>query len=273
MIKRLWLLMVLALILISFLSCSAASEVVIQPLGNIPGGVDGPRVQNIQAHSADIVFTSEVPIVCNVAYGTDTTYGQLTLMAMTGPLTDHNVSLLGLEPNTLYHYRVTVTDTASNVYQSEDLTFSTIQAIGRQKPVGTNVATAGAGAKVTGVSSNWGNGDLNSSFGGNKAIDGKKDTEWSSDGDGDNAWIEIELAQRYELATIGFWTRTMGNSAQIFSFKVVTDDGIQLGPFNLQDAATNYYFDVNVTARRLRFEVVSSSGGNTGAVEIEAYAK
>ena len=51
------------------------------------------------------------------------------------------------------------------------------------------------------------------------------------------------------------------------------EDGTQLGSFNLQDAATNYYFDVKTTAKRLRFEVVSSSGGNTGVVEIEVYAK
>lgn len=271
MTKRLWLLMFLGILLLPLLSCSTRNEGAIQPLGNIPGGFEGPQVQNIKANSADIIFKSKIPIVCNVAYGTDTTYGRLTLMAMTGPLTDHNVSLLGLESNMLYHYRITVTDVASNVYQSADFTFLTIQEIAQKKPTGTNVTSAGAGAKVTGVSSTWGNGDLNSSFGGNKAIDGKNDTEWSSDGDGDKAWIEIELAQKYDLTTIGFWTRTMRNSAQISSFKIVTDDGTQLGPFTLPDAASTYYFDVNVKAKTLRFEVVSSSGGNTGAVEIEAY--
>ena len=64
----------------------------------------------------------------------------------------------------------------------------------------------------------------------------------------------------------------MGSSAQVSSFKVITDDSIQLGPFELQDAATMYYFDVNVKAQRLRLKVVGNSGGNTGAVEIEAYA-
>jgi len=273
MTKKLWLLMLLALILVPLVSCKTGNEAAIQPLGNLPGGFDGPQVQNIKAHSADIVFKSKIPIVCNIAHGTDTKYGRLTLMAMTGPLTDHNVALLGLEPNTIYHYRITVTDVASNVYQSEDITFSTIQATEQKKPTGPNVASTSAGAKVTGVSSNWGNGDLNSSFEGNKAIDGRSDTEWSSNGDGDKAWIEIELAQQYDLATIGFWTRTMGNSAQISSFKVVTDDETQLGPFNVSDAATVYYFDVNVKTKKLRFDVVSSSGGNTGVVEIEAYAK
>ena len=64
----------------------------------------------------------------------------------------------------------------------------------------------------------------------------------------------------------------MGNSGQIFSFNVITDEGQQLGPFDLPDASTIYYFEVQTQARRLRFEVATSSGGNTGAVEIEAYA-
>jgi hypothetical protein len=264
----------LTILFISLVSCTATGgKGVIQPLGNIPGGFEGPYFQDIGAHSVKIVFKTRVPVVCNVAYGLDKTYGKLALMAMTGPVTDHEISLLGLEPDSVYHLRITITDAESNVYQSEDLTFSTIQGTGQKKPVGTNVVSANDGAKVVGVSSNWGGGGPDSSFGANKAIDGNSSTEWSSDSDGDNAWIEIELAQLYELDTIGFWTRTMGNSAQIFTFKVVTDDGTQLGPFNLPDAATIYYFDADVKAKRLRFKVESSSGGNTGAVEIEVYTK
>ncbi|MFC1934767.1 discoidin domain-containing protein [Chloroflexota bacterium] len=242
-------------------------------MDNIQGGFDGPYVRDMGPHSAKIVFTTRVPIVCNVAYGTDANYGRLLLMAMTGPLTDHEISLLGLEPDTVYHYRITVTDIASNVYQSDDLTFITAETTNQEKPSRENVASADAGARVIAVSSNWGGGDLDSSFGANMAIDGNGSTEWSSDGDGNDAWIEIELAKTYELSIIGFWTRTMGNSAQIFSFKVVTDEGTQLGPYYLHDAATVYYFDVQTRAKRLRFEVETSSGGNTGAVEIEAYVR
>jgi hypothetical protein len=253
-------------------SCSSNDGGKLHSFSALPGGFDGPHVQNIGANSAEIIFKSKVPIVCNVAFGKDTGYGRIALMAMTGPVTDHDVTLLSLEPTTTYHFRITITDTASNVYQSGDYTFTTAQATGAQtKPTGTNVAAASAGATVTGVSSNYGNGDLNSSFGGNKAVDGRTDTEWSSNGDGDKAWIEITLAQTYDLAWIGFQTRTMGDSAQIHSFKVVAENGIQLGPFDLPDAATIYYFPVNVKAKVLRFEGVSSSGGNTGAVEIQVY--
>ena len=75
------------------------------------------------------------------------------------------------------------------------------------------------------------------------------------------------------MTAVGLWTRTMGTSAQIGQFHVVTDRGETLGPFALPDANRMYSFDVSATARSLRFEVVSSSGGNTGAVEIAAYSQ
>jgi hypothetical protein len=263
-------LLVLAMVAVS---CGTGEQLGIRPLDDLPGGFDGPHVRNVGPHSASIVFTSQVPIVCNVAYGTDTSYGRLSLMAMTGPLTDHDVQLLGLEPSTTYHFRVTVTDQKANVYGSDDSTFTTSEGDGNDQPSGRNVAAPAAGAKVVGVSSNWADGNLDSSFGGNKAIDGDPSTAWSSDGDGDGAWIEIELDQKYDLDAIGFWTRTMGTTAQISRFTVSTEAGSQLGPFDLPDAATIYYFNVQVQAKRLRFEVDASSGGNTGAVEIEVYAK
>ena len=266
-------LLLVVLLTLTLGACSTSDQAAIEPFENIPGGIEGPSVRNIGPHSAKVIFRAGTPIVCNVAYGPDTGYGKLTLMAMTGPITDHEVDLLGLQPDTTYHYRITATDATSRVYRSEDFVFTTTADTREQAPLGPNLATIEAGARVVAVSSNWGGGDLNSSFGANQAIDGNDNTEWSSDGDGDGAWIEIELAQSYELSAIGFWTRTMGNSAQVSSFKVIVDGATELGPFELNDAATLYYFDVSVKAKRLRFEVESSSGGNTGAVAIGAYAR
>jgi hypothetical protein len=262
----------LILLFLVTLSCSTVEQKEIQSLEDIPGGIEGPQPQDIGPHSARIIFKANIPVVCNVAFGTDTSYGRLAVMAMTGPLTDHDVQLLGLEPSSTYHFKVTVTDVASNIYQSEDLTFTTIKDDGEAQPEGRNVAAAPENAEIIGVSSNWGGGGLDSSFGGNSAIDGNPTTEWSSNNDGDEAWIEIEFDQRYDLNVIGFWTRTMGNSGQISSFNVITGDGQELGIFDLPDASTIYYFEVQVQAKKLRFEVINSSGGNTGAVEIEAYS-
>ncbi len=134
-----------------------------------------------------------------------------------------------------------------------------------------NLAAFAAGARVSGTSSIFGGGDNESVWGANNAIDGDPGTEWSSQGDGDGSWIEVELPSRTHVTGIGFWTRTMGATAQIQTFRVITDEGEVGGPFEVNDAFTLHYFDTDLMATRLRFETVESSGGNTGAVEIEVY--
>ena len=79
------------------------------------------------------------------------------------------------------------------------------------------------------------------------------------------------MAEVARIRSVGFWIRTMGNSAQVRSFPVTTDDGEVHGPFAVDDATTVYYFDTNLEAKRLKFEVLETSGGNTGALEIEVY--
>ena len=136
---------------------------------------------------------------------------------------------------------------------------------------GENVARSDSGARVVGTSSVFGGGDNESTWGANMAIDGDPTTQWSTDGDGAAAWIEIELPAETHVTAVGFWTRTMGTSAQILSFRVVTDRGEVDAPFNLGGASSIYRFETDLTAKRLRFEAVDTSGGNTGAVEIEVY--
>ena len=138
--------------------------------------------------------------------------------------------------------------------------------------VGERIGLAENGARIAGVSGIFGGGDDHSHWGANNAIDGEPpETQWSSDGDGKGVWIEIELPSQTHVTSIGFWTRTMGPSAQIYPFQVVVDGGHVYGPLRIRDAAIVHYFDSDLTARRLIFEAVETSGGNTGAVEIEVY--
>ena len=242
----------------------------IQPLDRLPGGVvSGPSIEAITATSAVIALKTSAPAFCQVNYGPTPQYGQMRRMTMSGPMTDHRILLPGLQPDTVYHIRFTAVDVQARVYQSGDLTFKTLPAAS-SRPKGQNVASLSAGARVVGVSSNYGGEGITSTYGANNAIDGEPATEWSSNGDGDKAWIEIELAREQRISAIGFWTRTMGSSAQIQQFEVVADGRTRLGPFTLRDPGGVHYFPVDVTARRLRFNVLKSSGGNTGAVEIEA---
>ncbi len=137
--------------------------------------------------------------------------------------------------------------------------------------LGENLASPEQGARIVGVSSNYGGGANDSSFGADKAFDGDPTTAWSSNGDGGDAWIEIELLSETRVTSLGFWSRTMGDSAEIFSFRVVTDGGEVVGPFTLDGADGIYYFETDIVGKKLRFEAVDTSGGNTGAVGIEIY--
>jgi hypothetical protein len=194
------------------------------------------------------------------------------MLMMEGAVREHAVTLDGLAANTTYHYRLSMVDEQAQIYQSEDYTFTTASADSVAAPAGENIALLDAGARVIGVSSNYGNGDNDSSFGANKALDGSPSTAWSSNGDGDDAWIEIELPGAYKVDTIGFWTRTMtNNTAQIYRFTVTTDAGETFGPFELPDAGQAYTFPVEFFAQTLRFDAVETNSGNTGAVEIVVY--
>ena len=246
----------------------------ILPLEEIPGSFEGPTITDDTGTSVTVRFASGVPTACNVTYGTDTDYGAIaTSMMMSGGIREHDVALTGLTPGTTYHYRVNLTDEQAHLYQSQDLTFTTSAAESQSRQLeGDSVASLAAGAQVIGVSSNYGGGDKEGAWGANGALDGQPNTAWSSDGDGDDAWIEIELAQEYEVQAISFWTRRMADgTAQIFRFTVTTDRGETFGPFDLPDAGGIHTFPVEFTARTLRFEAVETSGGNTGAVEIEVY--
>lgn len=240
---------------------------------DMPGGVQGPSVVGTTGTTATIEFTTGVPTFCNVAYGVDTKYGALERMPMMeGAVREHAVTLRGLTPETTYHYRLTMTDQQARVYQSEDYTFRTGEAEAVSGAEDANLASLDAGARVVGVSSNWAGQDNDGSFGAHKALDSQPSTAWSSDGDGDDAWIEVELDGAYDLHTIGFWTRTMSNdTAQIYRFSVTTDAGETLGPFELPDASQMYTFPINLRARTLRFDAVDTNTGNTGAVEIAVY--
>jgi len=250
---------------------TSGSEVRVRPIDGILAS--GPEFFDIGPNTAALRVETSLPVVCAVVYGTTPEYGQMatdTDMAG-GPHSDHHPLLTGLAPDTLYYARLQGVGPDGTLYRSEEYTFRTAPApTASGEP---NLALPANGARLVGVSSNFGGGSEAGPWGALSAFDGDGATAWSSDGDGDSAWIEIELAAVTRVTRIGFWTRTMGSSAQIQSFQIVGDTGEPVGPFNLTDAAQSYYFDTDFTASRLRFEVEASTGGNTGAVEIEVYGE
>jgi hypothetical protein len=234
--------------------------------------LDGPpQIVDITSVDAILLFESSIPLACSVVYGRTTDYGQISVdQDMDGGAhTDHHPLLLGLEPDTEYHYRVQGTATDGTLYVGGDGTFRTLPA---EEQTEINLASPEAGARVVAVSSNFGGAANDQAWGADSAIDGQRGTAWSSNGDGDEAFIEIELAQPAKVYAVEVWTRSMSDgTAQIFAFTITTDGGEVLGPFLLEDAGQAYRFDVDMVARSLRLDVVDSSSGNTGLIEFAVY--
>ena len=243
----------------------------IRPIDEI---LDGPIRIEATDVSAVLRVDTTIDVMCTVVYGTDTTYGSISTDPDMGGAAhaDHFAPLRGLPPDTVIHYRVQGTAADGTVYVGEDMTFRTAPAAAASSTADEpqNLASAAAGASVVEVSSAYAN---SPSWAGANAIDGDAGTEWSSDGDGDGAFITIQLAEPTQISRLGIWTRTMGATAQITRFQVVTESGVTLGPFDVPDAAGPHLYPVAVRAQTLRFEVVTSSGGNTGLVELIVYAE
>jgi hypothetical protein len=108
-------------------------------------------------------------------------------------------------------------------------------------------------------------------YGGTNAIDGDPSTEWSTKGDGDKASITLDLGRVVKLVGVGFRTRSMSDGTAIIkSFTVTGDDGKTHGPYSLDAGLT--VVELKLSTRTLRFDAVKTTGRNTGAIEIEAYA-
>jgi len=172
---------------------------------------------------------------------------------------EHAPLLTGLEPDTEYRYVLQGSDTAGRLYRSETMTFTTPPA--SQAAAGTNVAVD---ATVVAASSEFSDG-----FAAERAIDGDLGTEWATAGDGDDAWIEIDLGGVTGLVGVRLRSRSMTDGTSIIEqYTVTVDGGEPLGPFDAGDEA-----EVAVSGQRLRIDAVTTTGGNTGAVEIEVYAQ
>lgn len=223
--------------------------------------------------SATLPIQTSIPVACTIVYGTTPEFGSLALdqdMAG-GTHSDHNPLLQGLEPETEYYFRVQGVDDDGNIYLSEVMTFTTPP---RDTSETENLASPERGATIVGYSSAFGNAAADARWGANSAFDDNPNTEWSSAGDGDEAWIEVELAQRARIDSVAFRTRSMSDgSATAFAFSITTDSGETFGPFDLPDANSSYDFEVAIEAKTLRFNLVTTSGGNTGAVDIAVYGE
>jgi hypothetical protein len=253
--------------------------------GGLPIGVS--NFSEIQASDIVVDFdgsgsgavlrvTTSIEVACAVAYGPTTALGSIatdTDMAGGGH-TDHAPLMRDLTADTGYFYRISAIGPDGRLYQSELLQFTftpesngapapEVSAAPAVQPPAPNVAGM---ASVRDVSS-----EFSASFGGKNAIDGDLATEWSSAGDGDDAYIVLDFGEDMLVSGVGFRTREMTDGTSITTSFTVTADGKTYGPFDaglgLAVALADFRGQV------IRFDVETSTGGNTGAVEVEVYGE
>jgi hypothetical protein len=216
--------------------------------------------------SAIVRVETDPPTVCAIAYGRTASLGSIADDPSMGgtAISRHTVVLGGLNPGTTYRYLLTATDARGRVFQTRELTTFTTP---RQSAApGQDVAI---GAKIVAVSSQW-----SDAYRAANAVDGNLSTEWASADDGDRAFITIDLGQQRKINGISFVTREMSDGSAITrTFAVVVDGRRRYGPFPAGKRLDPPIAPVSFTGRFLRFEVVQSTGGNTGAAEIEVFSR
>lgn len=245
-------------------------------------------------HPGRAIFhvTTTVPMICSITWGESEALGnQNNSLTMEGTgIEEHDVILPGARPDTEYFFTVQGADAEGNLFKSELLkvtipeTGSVAFAIGEDSsevsddggstasPATTDPRSEAENlaldATVTDVSSEFG-----SSFGAELAIDGDLATEWSSQGDGDDAFIELDLGQPEQIAGVEFLTRSMADGTALTATFTVTVDGQTFGPFDAGNARASLFAELDdVTGQVVRFDVERSSGGNTGALEVRVLA-
>lgn len=215
-----------------------------------------PRVDlDPSGTAATIRVTTSIEMACSVVFGEDDRFGRIAVDSdmAGGGHTDHGPLLAGLEPGTTYLYRLQGAGPDGTLYQGRILSFRTPDA------PAADPGNLALGATIVAVSS-----EFSAAFGAANAIDGSPATEWSSAGDGDDAFITLDLGTPHDIGAVGWDSRSMTDGTAITATFTLTADGVEVGTFPAGPAPV----EVSLTAQVLRFDVASSTGGNTGAREI-----
>lgn len=220
-----------------------------------------------------MTLATTIDVGCSIVFGPTPEYGALAVdVDMSAGAHDDHVVILGeLAPGSVVHYSLQGADETGQLYQGEDMTFvvpppgeSTL-ATGDPRGDADGRENLALGAAVT-ASSEFGAG-----FAASNAVDGNPATEWSSRGDGDDAFLVVDLGEDRDIGGIGFWTRAMSDGTAIVETIRVLVDGEDLGVFEVGRDLT--VVDLDARGREVRIEAETTTGGNTGAVEIEVHPR
>jgi hypothetical protein len=217
--------------------------------------------------------TTTEPMICAIVWGETEELGNFNnSLAMNGTgIVDHDVFLPGAVPGETYFFRVQGSTADGTLYASPMATFTIPGGDGDDTARadvdrGPNLALD---ATVIDVSS-----EFNDSFAATNAIDDSGTSEWSSAGDGDDAFITIDLGSSQEITGVEYITRSMLDGTAIAeTFTVTVDDGEPLGPFPAGTPADPGFAALDTSGQVLRFDVEASTGGNVGAVEVRVFGR
>lgn len=219
----------------------------------------GPMIEtDPSGTSVTLRVTTTIDAVCAVSFGETAALGRLATDRDMGAAghSDHEVLLSGLEPDTEYFYRLQGVAEDGRLYRSELFSFGTEPSSGAVP--GRNVAVS---STVVEFSS-----EFSSAFAAANAIDADPATEWSTRGDGDDAYLVVDLGRQVDVTAVGFHTRAMSDgSATTETFTITVDNATTYGPFPVGRVAVSF------NGRLVRFDVDQSSGGNTGAIDVEVF--
>lgn len=258
----------LAGVLLALTACGASTDPEVRPFSEVQ---DSPFVFEADPFGTDGIFrvTTTEPMICAIVWGETEDFGNFNnSLAMSGTgIVEHDVVLVGAEPGVEYVFKVQGSTADGTLYESEVGTFVIPDDGDAEPPAVPDADNLAVGATIVEASS-----EFSDAFAAEFAVDGDPSTEWSTDGSGDDAHLTIDLGEPVEIGGVAFVTRAMADgSAVTETFTVTVDDGDPLGPFPAGTLADAAVADVTATGQVVRFDVDTSTGGNTGAVEVQVF--
>ena len=212
--------------------------------------------------------TTTEPMICAIIWGETEDFGNMNnSLAMNGTgIIEHDVFLPGAEPGVEYFFKVQGSTADGTLYESPVGIFTIA---GTEDP-GSASAERGPNlaleATVTEVSS-----EFSDSFAAPNAIDGDTSTEWATSGSGDDAFITIDLGSERQISGVEFLTRSMADGSAITEEYTVSIGSETFGPFQAGTVAEPNMAEIDANGQVVRFDVTSTTGGNTGAVEVRVF--
>lgn len=267
--SKLVVLVLIPLLALTLFACSSGNGTEVRPFSEVQESEFVFEADPTARNRAIFRMTTTEPMICAIVWGETEEFGNFNnSLAMNGTgIIEHDVFLPGAEPGVTYFFKVQGSTADGTLYESEVGTFTIPETSGEDTSsdidVGPNLALE---ANVLEVSS-----EFSESFGASYAIDGDTNTEWATSGNGDEAFITIDLGETIRIGGVEFVTRSMADGTAIAEEFTVTVDGETFGPFRAANLAQSSVAEIDTVGQVIRFDLTTTTGGNTGAVEVRVY--